>query len=605
MPQPKAAPAVLAVLAALASLGSLGACSSAGYAQSTSDVERAVETRADAGAFEVVLPAGAASGGTLAVQEGPSPKNVPEGVKALGPSAVVSLLEGKLDGTMEVSIDPPAALTAAEVPIVMTRTGGGGDAGDWHWVPTSWQGGQSKVTARLTSTGEVFLARFDPAPYLDDLDEEFTAKTNNPSKVDAPDCGDQKAAADAGLEVSSEQGDLVLWCDGVDTIESNPSVDGYDLDYGEAGVQARVLRVTNNSRMFNEVGYPADWPAVDGSGRALPGQLLRQRLGLAGSTRDGLASRVLAPGETLSLLLTSADATGTVTADLSAAAWTLSAIDFASSTYTRMVTEVDGDLGDQVRTTREQLMSSLVGPVGSNPADDGTSGTGGPAADLASLRDCLAPVSQVVLMNQDAAQQLADQALQCTPDLLRPALGDLYGAGPAQMADGVATDVVTGLPATLGRSDAPWAQISDVLTDEHAGFQVWVGPPPPQSFDYSDEPQVFHPGAEVAVQGWSTDFSAYVEQRLASLGTGRGSCSKGELSVSRYRTDGFALAAEVGCDGEEHRLVLGRVDGTWQEIDSIQQDPYFGCGVMGTYSVPAFIAGDTCLDGDHTQEYTG
>ena len=75
--------------------------------------------------------------------------------------------------------------------------------------------------------------------------------------------------------------------------------------------------------------------------------------------------------------------------------------------------------------------------------------------------------------------------------------------------------------------------------------------------------------------------------------------------IERYRTDGFALARQVGCDGEEWRLVLGRLSDGWQELDDIQQDPHFGCSVMGTYSVPAFIAGDTCLDGEQTQEYTG
>jgi hypothetical protein len=50
--------------------------------------------------------------------------------------------------------------------------------------------------------------------------------------------------------------------------------------------------------------------------------------------------------------------------------------------------------------------------------------------------------------------------------------------------------------------------------------------------------------------------------------------------------------------------VLGRLDTGWQELDEIQQDPHFGCSVLGTYSVPVSIAGEMCLDGEQTQEYT-
>ena len=82
------------------------------------------------------------------------------------------------------------------------------------------------------------------------------------------------------------------------------------------------------------------------------------------------------------------------------------------------------------------------------------------------------------------------------------------------MADGVATSVLDGLPTTLEGDAEPWAQVSDTLTDASAGFQVWVGPPPAQEYDYSEAPHVFRPGDEVDVEEWSTEFTAYVEERL-------------------------------------------------------------------------------------------
>lgn len=576
-------------------IGLLAGCGSDGDDEGSTDVELTTETAVSAGPVEVVLPAGAASGGTLAVHEGPEPENVPEGVVPLGASAVVSLVEGSLEGTMEVSFEPPPDLAAEQVPVVMAKDSGG----QWQWRPTTWAGASSPVTADLAEPGQVFLARFDRTPWVADLVREFDGKVNNPSKPAPPTCGDEATPVENGLQLSSEPGDVLLWCAGIDTIESTPGVADADVDYTVEGVQATVLRLRNSSRMFQEVGYPSGWLPVDGSGRgALAGQALRERLGLAGTIRDGLSSRVLAPRDTLTLLLPS-EPTGTVTADLSAAAWTLSALDFATNSYSHLVAGVDEELGDAVRAARNELMDQLAAPSTVAPAD---------AEALEELAECLAPVSEVIAMNPDAAQQLVQEALGCTPTLLRSTLtGELAGSASV-MADGVASTVLDGLPSALEAEPGPWAPISDTLTDAGAGFQVWVGPPPAQEHDYSDVPHVYRPGDQVAVGEWSTEFAAYVEERLAALpddGSVDGSCTEGAFSVSRYRTDGFALAGLVTCAGEPWRLVLARTDSGWEEVDAISQDEHFGCAVLGTYSVPVFIAGDSCLDSEQTQEYTG
>ncbi len=486
---------VAALVTLMLSSGTLGACGFAGSDDTSSvDVAPTSDTTVEAGSVRVVVPAGVASGGQLQVQEGPVPDLVPDGVESLGNAAAVSVVDGSLTGPVTVSFAAPAELTADQVPVVMAKP----DGADWQWLSTSWDGSDSRVTAQLSGTGEVYLARFDPSTSVDDAVEEFVAKANNPSKAHAPDCGNEQAAEDAGLETSSESGDAVKWCAGIDTIDSNPTTSQYDLDPAAQDVQAKVLRVTNNTRLFQEVGYPEGWPAVDGSGRALPGQELRKRLGLAGTTRDGLVTRVLAPAETLNLLLPgdAADLAGTVTADLSAAAWTLSALDFATSTYTRMVSGVDEDLGDRVRQAREVLVGTLASGPGAEPvvATQEPEATGGvvepepgdvevPTAptltdeDLAQLRECLAPVADVILMNPDAAKDLLDEAMSCAPAFLRSAISDQEGGGPAEMADGIASAVVSDLPAALKVTGAPWAGISDAATDADAGFQVWVGTP--------------------------------------------------------------------------------------------------------------------------------
>ena len=587
------------------------------YQDSSVEVAAVAGTSVEAGAVQVELPAGAATGGKLSVQEGPVPAAVPVGVKAVGPSAVVSIEDGTLDGSMTVSFAAPADLTADLVPVVMAED----VEGEWQWLPTSWDLDTERVTAEMTAPGQVYLARFDPEPLLEGVVEELSDKANNLAKVDPPSCGDEAEPVAAGLQVTSEQGDVVLWCVGVDTIESNPAVSGYDV-LADEGVQARVLRLRNNSRMFTEVGYPDEWPAVDGSGRALPGDELRDRLGLAGRTRDGLDSRILAPGETLTLYLpgNAADVIGTVTADLSAAAWTLSALDFASSTYTRMVGEVDDELGDHVREVREGLVAALAASPGAGDSVEPVSGGSAVELDLAGLEMCLAPVAETILMNPDVAKQLTEKAATCTPSLLRPALAPDAGSGegPAQMAEGVASQMLQALPAGLESVTAPWEDVPDALTDEQAGFQVWFGPAPVQDYDYTEGPMVFLPSDRVDVDEWDPAFNSYVQGRLETLAEdneansdGSGgivvgtSCPEGQISVHRYRTDGFAYVEVVSCTGDERRVVLGELPDGWQELDSIQNDEYFGCGVMGNYSVPAFIAGETCLDGEQTQEYTG
>lgn len=488
--------AVTALVALTASSTLLTACGLGGGddEQGSADVQPVADTTAEAGSVQVVLPAGAASGGQLSLETGPEPSLVPAGVEALGATTAVSLEDATLTGAMEVSFAPPAELAADDVPVVMAREG----SGDWAWLPTSWNGGDERVTAELSGPGQVFLARFDAGPSVDDTVEELTAKTTNPSKAPDPDCGDPQRAVDRGVETSSEDGEaLVKWCAGVDTIDSNPTTSGYDVDSAVEGVQAMILRVTNNSRMFEEIGYPEEWPAVDGSGHALSGQELRSRLGFAGTIRDGLSSRVLAPAQTLNLLLPSADATGTVTADLSAAAWTLSALDFASSTYTRFVSGVDDELGGQVRASREALIGAVADGTGLSfgeaPQEAESGGvvepedTDEPAPveaptvsdeELSKLRDCLAPLASTILMNQDVAEQLVAQAATCAPASLRTVLGEQFGTGPAEMADAVATSVLTGLPTALEGNSAPWTQITDARTDPSAGFQIWVGPPP-------------------------------------------------------------------------------------------------------------------------------
>jgi hypothetical protein len=492
-PRTRALTALVALSASSTLLTSCG-LGGGGEEQSSTDVQPVADTTAEAGSVQVVLPAGAASGGQLSLETGPEPTLVPAGVEALGPTTAVTLEDASLTGAMEVSFDPPAELAADDVPVVMAREG----SGDWAWLPTSWKGGDERVTAELAGPGQVFLARFDSGPSVDDAVEELTAKTTNPSKAPDPDCGDPQRAIDRGVETSSEDGEsLVKWCAGVDTIDSNPATSGYDLDSAVDGVQAMVLRVTNNSRMFEEIGYPEEWPAVDGSGHALSGQELRSRLAFAGTIRDGLASRVLAPAQTLNLLLPSAEATGTVTADLSAAAWTLSALDFASSTYTRLVTGVDEQLGDQVRASRESLIGAIADgsglSFGAAPQEAESGGivepedTDEPAPvevptvsdeELSKLRDCLAPLASTILMYPDVAEQLVAQAAACAPAALRPVLSEQFGSGPAEMADSVASSVLAALPTALQDDTAPWAQITDARTDPSAGFQIWVGPPP-------------------------------------------------------------------------------------------------------------------------------
>src|SRR5688572_13887251 len=133
------------------SLGTLTACGSdePDYQETSVEVGAVTDTVAEAGDVRVLLPAGAASGGDLSVQEGPKPKSVPAGVEAIGPSAVVSLADSTLTGQMTVSFAPPEELTPDLVPIVMAED----EQGEWRWLATSWDNATERVTAELPGPG--------------------------------------------------------------------------------------------------------------------------------------------------------------------------------------------------------------------------------------------------------------------------------------------------------------------------------------------------------------------------------------------------------------------------------------------------------------------
>jgi len=100
------------------------------------------------------------------------------------------------------------------------------------------------VTAQTTHFSSGFLVLLDKPGTAKDLSEYFTNYITGRSGVKQPGCGDERSPRDAGVKVTSDRGDRVLWCFGQE--------DG-----------RRVLKVSNNTRTFAEVTYPSRWKVLD------------------------------------------------------------------------------------------------------------------------------------------------------------------------------------------------------------------------------------------------------------------------------------------------------------------------------------------------------
>lgn len=526
------------------------------------------------GGVSLRIPPGSASGGTVTLTAATPPDDVPAGLQVLGPAAAVLLAGGTLAAPATLSFAAPSALRPGDLPVVVWRTRTG-----WTWLPTTWRTGARTVDVSFTQPSAGYLAKVDVASWVAALREGFVDRVTTAADVSPPYCAGQAEAANAGPPSGSDPGTQVRWCRGVE--DGRP-----------------VLRVTNETKLVSEVTFPLAW--APGAGEGAAGSAVRSALGIGTAPPVGRAARYLGGGETLTLH-PGAGSTGLVTAELTPTAWVVSALIAAADAYASVAVAANPVVG-RVATALDRGL-----PVGL-AAGLAPRGTGSPA--LRDLGDCLAPVAAPETLDPASATALLAAALRCTPRYFARPLART-GPDPAgvRLASHVAAVVLRALRRDLTGTAASWPPFAGATRD--SAYRIWLGPPPPAELDYGSAPMVFRAGEPVDVPAWPPDFRAYVRERLHSLRTdGQTSqgCAQGTFAVRRYRSDGFALAEQVGCDGAPRQLVLAKQADGWQEIDdtpSAADEPghYFSCELMRGNAVPAFIVGDQCISGTAVEDY--
>jgi hypothetical protein len=287
-----------AVVAVIVVVAPTTACSdrkkpAAPTAQVSAQVKAGAATTLSVAEVQVVLPDGAAKDGVVArLAVGGETPTAPDGIAVAGPAVAVDL-PGGLTQPATVTFQAPAAMRDGTLtPVVVWQDA----AGDWRWVPTTYTAGESSISATVDHFSKGFLGGLDIKKWINDRGEDFKNYITGRSGVAQPRCGDEKAARPSGFEVTSDGGDRVKWCFGVDN-------------------GRRVVRIANNSRTFMQIAYPSAWKVVDGQSHGFSTDSAARAIGMLAVTPKGTASRIVDGGDTLTLDVPE-NATGRVTAEM-------------------------------------------------------------------------------------------------------------------------------------------------------------------------------------------------------------------------------------------------------------------------------------------------
>ncbi|MCY1137671.1 hypothetical protein OWR29_06640 [Actinoplanes sp. Pm04-4] len=387
----------------------------------------------------VILPAGASKAGTtvkLTVDSGPPPPSVPAGITVVGRKATVEL-PGRLAKPATVTFPAPRTIADGTLrPVVVWQNA----TGAWRWTPTTYKAGAATVTATVDHFSGGFLGGIDVQKWIKDRGQAVKNYATGRSGVSQPSCGDEKAARAGGLRVSSDQGDRVKWC--------------FGLQDGK-----RVLKVANNTRTYQEITYPAGWKVVGGGSASFNADTVARAFGMAASTPRGKASRIIDGGDTLALSVP-AGATGRVRSELSTTAWLVSAIWFGAEVY-KMVADAAGDAFAAAAKGALDRFALVLGMSGEADPVDG-------------LKECLKGVSDLTEMTADTGREIVKFAFKCVPAIMKSQLDDVqvWAAGTiVSMIGTLVGTILTGVNLLASGARDIWDSIasfgggSDVLYD--------------------------------------------------------------------------------------------------------------------------------------------
>lgn len=312
-----------AAVAGVIALSLVAACTggppAAGPDAGTVPIKPDVAVTATDDGISVTVPAGATDAEALSVAAvGVPVVDLPDFLRPVGSAAQVELAGGSLRKPATVRFPIPSDVDhSTGRPVVLWENGDG----SWRWLPTDWTPGAAVVTGTTDHFSLGYLAWIDAGALRQVIEQELTSVIAARANVAQPSCGDESAARADGVKVTSDLGDSIKWCFGVQ--------DG-----------KRLLKIANNRRTYTQISFPEGWVVPEGAtrGPALdPGQLdllLGKTLGVAG--RKGMDLRVIDAGDTLTLEVPAGSA-GEAIAELSFPAWGLSAIRYGVETYAMLL----------------------------------------------------------------------------------------------------------------------------------------------------------------------------------------------------------------------------------------------------------------------------
>jgi len=154
---------------------------------------------------------------------------------------------------------------------------------------------------------------------------------------------------------------------------------------------------------------------------------------------------------------------------------------------------------------------------------------------------------------------------------------------------------------------SPDAPTKTVPTETPAAAPPTTKAPGGKLLDYEtgdDEGVTIATAADTGkLTGSPADFRSFIGARLAAAEPGDGCTEAPQIYVSRVDTGGWARGGYSipQCGG--YAALWAKSGGTWTEIWSGQS--LVECSTLTRFTMPARVAGASCLDGDATVDYDG
>ena len=302
------------------------------------------------GGPSVSVPHGSVEGsGTLViagVTPGHSAPAGPAGTLGVTGAYEISIKGGRLIGPITVTFPLPAttppASSGSSAPGGAAVSLGFYDAaaGGWQLVSSRYDAAAGTVTATVTH-----LSWWNPFSWeFDALGGSVTAAYRRLMSVAAPTpaCQREKDARSAGIAVTSDSGDRIRWC--------------YGLERGRA-----VLKVANTHGYPVQVTLPRAWSVENPVDSISIESGLMSVLEKSLAVGHGQRAILLAGGSTASFFPTSATPGGDVRATASGGGYLASALDFGIQTFGMTMGQVPGAPKPKLSTSERVLKEVLEG----------------------------------------------------------------------------------------------------------------------------------------------------------------------------------------------------------------------------------------------------